>query len=57
MKELADRKPFMVACIPAYNEEENIGGVLIRAMKHVYRVVVCDDGLTASTGEVARCLG
>lgn len=57
MKELADRKPFMVACIPAYNEEENIGGVLIRAMKHVYRVMVCDDGLTASTCEVARCLG
>lgn len=37
-------REMIVACIPAYDEEETIGGVVVRAMKHVDRVVVCDDG-------------
>ena len=39
-----ESKPFMVACFPAFNEEKTIGGVVVRALKHVDRVVVCDYG-------------
>ena len=44
-------KPFVVACIPAF-EERTIGGVVIRAMKYVDRVVVCDDGSGDLMGEI-----
>ena len=37
-------KPFIVACIPAFNEERTIAGVVVLAMKHVDKVIVCDDG-------------
>lgn len=47
-------KPVIVACIPAYNEEKNIGGVVVRALRHVDRVVVCDDGSEDLTGEIAE---
>jgi len=50
-------RPFTVACIPAYNEEKTIGGVVVRAVKYVDRVVVCDDGSTDLTGEIAGSLG
>ena len=50
-------RPLVVACIPAFNEERTIGGVVVKTLKHVDRVVVCDDGSRALTGEVARCLG
>ena len=43
--------------IPAYNEEKNIGGVIVRALKCVDRVVVCDDGSLDLTGDIARGLG
>ena len=32
-------RPFVVACIPAFNEERSIGGVVVRALRHVDRVV------------------
>lgn len=47
----------IVACIPAYNEEHSIGGVIVRAMKCVDLVIVCDDGSTDLTGEIAEGLG
>ncbi|MFX0206998.1 MAG: glycosyltransferase family 2 protein [Candidatus Hodarchaeota archaeon] len=50
-------KPLIVACIPAFNEERTIGGVVVRAMKHVDRVVVCDDGSVDLTAEIAGGLG
>ncbi|MEM3713293.1 MAG: glycosyltransferase family 2 protein [Thermoproteota archaeon] len=50
-------KPFIVACIPAYNEERTIASVIIRTMKHVDKVIVCDDGSTDLTGEIAEKLG
>ena len=49
-------KPFVVACIPAY-EEESIGGVVVRALGYVDRVVVCDDGSGDLTGAIAEGLG
>jgi len=48
---------FVVACIPAFNEEKNIGGVIVRTLKCVDRVVICDDGSSDLTGDIARGLG
>ena len=50
-------KPFVVACILAYDEERAIGSVLVRTMKHVDKVVVCDDGSMDLTEEIAAGLG
>ncbi|MEM4004965.1 MAG: glycosyltransferase family 2 protein [Desulfurococcaceae archaeon] len=50
-------KPLVVACIPAYNEERTIAAVIIKTQKHVDRVIVCDDGSTDLTGEIARRMG
>ena len=50
-------EPFVVACIPAYNEERNIGGVVVQARRYVDRVVVCDDGSVDLTGAIAEGLG
>jgi glycosyltransferase involved in cell wall biosynthesis len=50
-------RPFVVACIPAFNEERSIGGVVVRATKYVDRVVVCDDGSMDLTGDIAGGLG
>jgi len=49
--------PFVVACIPAFNEERNIGGVVVRAKGFVDRVIVCDDGSMDLTGAIAEGLG
>jgi len=48
---------FVVACIPAFNEERTIGGVVVRTIKYVDGVVVCDDGSLDLTGEIAEGLG
>lgn len=50
-------KPKVVACIPAYNEEKTIATVLLKAMKYVDKVIVCDDGSSDMTGEIAKRLG
>jgi glycosyltransferase involved in cell wall biosynthesis len=47
----------VVACIPAYNEERTIAKVVLKTMKYVDKVIVCDDGSTDLTGEIARRLG
>jgi glycosyltransferase involved in cell wall biosynthesis len=47
----------LVACIPVYNEEKNIASVIIRSQRHVDKVVVCDDGSTDLTAEIAERLG
>lgn len=47
----------MIACIPAHNEERNIASVVVRASKYVDKVIVCDDGSTDLTGEIAERLG
>ncbi|MEM2143735.1 MAG: glycosyltransferase [Candidatus Jordarchaeaceae archaeon] len=50
-------KPFVVACIPAYNEERAIAKVVVQTKKYVDHVVVCDDGSTDMTAEIAEGLG
>ena len=52
-----ESKPFIVACIPAYNEERTIGGIILKTMRYVDRVVVCDDGSNDLTGDIAERLG
>ena len=51
------KKPLVVACIPAYNEEMTIAKVVIQAQRYVDKVIVCDDGSTDLTGEIAERLG
>jgi len=50
-------KPRIAACIPAYNEEEHIAAVIVKAQKYVDEVIVCDDGSSDLTGEIAAKLG
>jgi glycosyltransferase involved in cell wall biosynthesis len=50
-------RPLVVACIPAFNEGRGIGGVVVRAVRYVDRVVVCDDGSVDLTGAIAEGLG
>ena len=50
-------KPLIVAAIPCYNEANFIGDVVRRALTHVDRVVVVDDGSTDGTAEAARAAG
>jgi len=47
----------IVAAVPAYNEEKTIAKVVVRAMKHVDRVVVVDDGSLDDTATIAERLG
>jgi glycosyltransferase involved in cell wall biosynthesis len=50
-------KPTIIACIPAYNEERTIARVVIEVERYVDKVIVCDDGSTDLTGEIAGRLG
>jgi len=43
----------IIACIPAFNEERTIGSVVVRTMKYVDQVVVCDDGSGDLTDAIA----
>jgi len=47
----------IVAAIPAFNEEATIARVVIGAGRHVDKVLVCDDGSSDMTGEIAERLG
>ena len=49
--------PLVVVGIPAFNEEKTIARVILGAQKHTDIVVVCDDGSTDLTGEIAGRLG
>jgi glycosyltransferase involved in cell wall biosynthesis len=46
-----------LACIPALNAEGTIAAVVLGCQKHVDLVVVCDDGSSDMTGEIASKLG
>ncbi|MEM2194141.1 MAG: glycosyltransferase family 2 protein [Candidatus Methanomethylicia archaeon] len=50
-------KPLIIACIPAFNEEKTIAKVILQTQKYVDRVIVCDDGSTDMTAEIAERLG
>jgi len=48
---------FVVVGIPAFNEEHTIAGVVLKAQRYAHKVLVCDDGSTDMTGEIAESLG
>jgi glycosyltransferase involved in cell wall biosynthesis len=54
--ESKERGP-VIACIPAYNEEKTIAKVVLKTKKYVDKVIVCDDGSTDMTGEIAEAVG
>jgi glycosyltransferase involved in cell wall biosynthesis len=43
--------------IPAYNEEKNIAKIIVDLKKVADQILVCDDGSTDSTAEIAESLG
>jgi len=43
--------------IQAYNEEKNIAKIIVKLKKTVDQIIVCDDGSTDSTSEIAESLG
>jgi glycosyltransferase involved in cell wall biosynthesis len=47
----------VVACIPAFNEEDTIERVLLGILRHVDEAVVVDDGSKDQTSLIARRLG
>jgi glycosyltransferase involved in cell wall biosynthesis len=50
-------KPFIVAAIPAFNVERTIARLVLEAQKYVDVVLVCDDGSTDLTREIAERMG
>jgi glycosyltransferase involved in cell wall biosynthesis len=50
-------KAFVVVGVPAFNEEKTIGKVVLQSLKYANAVVVCDDGSSDFTGEIAQRLG
>lgn len=49
--------PMVVVGIPAFNEAKHIASVIAEVMKYADRVIVCDDGSSDATGEIARNSG
>ena len=43
--------------IPAYNEEKNIAKIILQLKKTADHIIVCNDGSTDSTSEIAESLG
>lgn len=43
--------------IPAYNEEKNIGSIIINLQKKYPNILVCDDGSIDNTSEISKKLG
>jgi glycosyltransferase involved in cell wall biosynthesis len=49
--------PLILVCIPARNEEKTIAAVLVKARRYADRIVVCDDGSSDLTGDIAKVMG
>ena len=47
----------ITVCLPAYNEEKNIAKIIVQLKKVADQILVCDDGSTDSTSEIAESLG
>ena len=43
--------------IPAYNEEKNIAGIIVKLKEIADTIIVCNDGSSDSTSEIAKKLG
>ena len=47
----------IVVGIPAYNEEKNIASIIVKLKKIANTIIICDDGSTDATAEIAKELG
>ena len=47
----------VIVGIPAYNEEKNIAKIIVELQKITDRILVCDDGSTDLTSEIAEKMG
>ncbi|MGI0073202.1 MAG: glycosyltransferase family 2 protein [Nitrosotalea sp.] len=47
----------LVIGIPAYNEEKNIAKIIVKLQKLSDKIIVCNDGSTDLTGEIAEKMG
>ncbi len=47
----------IVIGIPAYNEEKNIAKLIVQLQNKGYSIIVCNDGSTDMTGEIAKKMG
>ena len=47
----------IVIGIPAYNEEKNIASIIVKLKKIANTIIICDDGSTDATAEIAKELG
>jgi glycosyltransferase involved in cell wall biosynthesis len=50
-------KPYILVCIPAYNEAGSIASVILTAKRNASEVLVYDDGSTDDTTEIAKAAG
>ena len=53
----ANKKLKIIACIPAYNEEKCIAKVILQTKPYVDEILVCNDGSTDMTEQIAKALG
>jgi glycosyltransferase involved in cell wall biosynthesis len=53
----AEPKPRVIVCIPAYNEGNTIGDIVVRAKNYATEIVVYDDGSTDNTYDIAKAAG
>jgi len=51
------KKPKIIACIPAYNEEKYIAKVILQTKPYVDEILICNDGSTDMTEQIAKALG
>ena len=50
-------RPYIVAGMPMYNEEETIGTVVTRTLRHVDAVICVDDGSSDASARIAEACG
>ena len=51
------KKPTIIACIPAFNEERTLPLLIPTCKKYTDKIFVCDDGSTDLTYDIAKRLG
>ena len=51
------RNKIIVAGLPAFNEEKYIASVILRVSNYVDHVIICDDGSSDLTSEIAEAMG
>lgn len=54
---LPTHRKIIVACIPTLNEERTIASIVLLAQRYVDKVIVCDDGSTDNTHQIAEEAG